>query len=53
MEQVKTLTKGPIGIITLINSPQNFMTAQMVRELDEVTRKWSKDPAIRLINVNL
>lgn len=49
MEQVKTQIKGPIGIITLTNPPHNFMTAQMVRELDEVTRKWSKDSAIRSI----
>jgi len=41
--------KGSIGVIKFNNPPYNFMSAEMVRELDQVTRAFEKDCNVRAI----
>jgi len=49
MSQIKTEIVDDIGIIRFFNPPYNFMTSEMVREFDQLTRAWEKDPHIRVI----
>ena len=43
---VKTERRGRVMWVRLDNPPRNFMTGQMVRELDQLTRELEDDPAI-------
>ncbi|NPA25672.1 MAG: enoyl-CoA hydratase/isomerase family protein [Deltaproteobacteria bacterium] len=49
MQFIRTRIEERIGIIEFYNPPYNFMTAEMVRELDDLTRNWAKNPEIRAI----
>jgi enoyl-CoA hydratase len=49
MEQLRHRIDGDVGVIELDNPPDQFMTAQMVAELDELTRAWERDPTVRAI----
>jgi len=49
MQQIRTRIIDQIGIIEFYNPPHNFMTSTMVREFDQLTRNWAKDPEIRAI----
>jgi enoyl-CoA hydratase/carnithine racemase len=49
MQFIRTRIEERIGIIEFYNPPHNFMTAEMVRELDDLTRSWARDPEIRAI----
>jgi enoyl-CoA hydratase/carnithine racemase len=49
MPQVKHRVEGAVGIIELDNPPHQFMTLQMVGELDELTERWEGDPSVRAI----
>ncbi len=49
MKFIRTRIEEQIGIIKFYNPPNNFMTAEMVRELDDLTRRWAGDPEIRAI----
>ncbi len=49
MKFLRSRIEEQIGIIEFYNPPHNFMTAGMVRELDELTRSWAADPAIRAV----
>jgi enoyl-CoA hydratase/carnithine racemase len=49
MKFLRSRVEEQIGIIEFYNPPHNFMTAGMVRELDELTRDWAADPAIRAL----
>ena len=46
METVKTEIQGRVMIVRLENPPRNFMTTQLVRELDELTRGLEGDRAV-------
>jgi enoyl-CoA hydratase len=46
MNQLHTRVDGRVGVIELSNPPHQFMTTQMVRELDELTEAWSVDRSI-------
>jgi len=41
MKFLRSRVEEQIGIIEFYNPPHNFMTAGMVRELDELTRDWA------------
>lgn len=49
MGQLRVRKVNHIGIIEFYNPPYNFMTSEIVRELDTLTRDWEKDPGIRAI----
>ncbi len=49
MSQIRTHIAERVGIIEFHNPPHNFMTSEMVREFDQVTREWENDPHIRAI----
>ena len=49
MKFIRTRIEERIGIIEFYNPPHNFMTAEMVRELDDLTRRWARDPEIRAV----
>ena len=49
MSTIKTEITDNIGIIKFNNPPHNFMTAEMVRDLDRITRAWENDHSIRAI----
>jgi len=49
MSTIKTEITDHIGIIIFHNPPHNFMTADMVRDLDRITRNWEQDHDIRSI----
>ena len=49
MQFVHTNVEDKIGAITIHNPDGGFMTAPMVRELDEVTLAWKHDRGIRAI----
>lgn len=49
MNQVIERIEGSVGIIELRNPPHQFMTTQMVRELDALTERWERDHRIRAI----
>ena len=46
MEQVRTQRDGRVLTVTLDNPPRNFMTGQMVGELDDLTRSLEDDRSI-------
>lgn len=49
MAQLETTRDGRILTVRLHNPPRNFMTAQMVRELDELLRDLESDDEIRVV----
>ncbi len=49
MHTIKTEIIDTVGIIKFHNPPHNFMTPEMVRDLDRTTRAWEKNPSIRAI----
>jgi enoyl-CoA hydratase len=49
MQQVKDRIEGAVGIIELDNPPDQFMTTQMVEELDALTLRWEADASVRAI----
>jgi enoyl-CoA hydratase len=49
MEQVRERIVGKVGIIELINPPYNFMNSVMIQELDRLTFRWERDPAVSAI----
>ncbi|MBW1646081.1 MAG: enoyl-CoA hydratase/isomerase family protein [Deltaproteobacteria bacterium] len=49
MEFIRSRVEERVGIIEFYNPPANFMTAAMVRELDDLTRRWAKDPEVRAV----
>src|SRR5512139_3232654 len=49
MRTLTTRKDGAIGIIEFSNPPYNFMTSEMVRELDRVTGEWEGDSEVRAV----
>jgi enoyl-CoA hydratase len=49
MSQLKAKKVGNIGVIEFYNPPYNFMTSEIVREFDKLTRDWEKDTSVRAI----
>jgi len=49
MPQLRHRVEGTVGIIELDNPPHQFMTWQMVGDLDELTARWEGDPGVRAI----
>jgi enoyl-CoA hydratase len=49
MDQIKYRIEDAVGIIELVNPPHQFMTVQMVRELDQLTERWELDPEVRCV----
>ena len=46
MPQLQTSQDGRVMTVVLDNPPRNFMTAQMVRELDDLTRALEDDDSV-------
>src|SRR3712207_3392916 len=49
MPQIETARDGRVLTVRLTNPPRNFMTTQMVRELDELLRDLESDSEIRAV----
>ncbi len=49
MKFLRSRVDDGIGIVEFYNPPHNFMTAEMVRELDRLTRQWAADAAVRAV----
>jgi enoyl-CoA hydratase/carnithine racemase len=51
MQQLRATVRDQVGVITLDNPPDQFMTTRMVAELDELTAEWEVDDGVRAIVV--
>ena len=49
MPQIETSQEGRVLTVRLVNPPRNFMTTQMVRELDELLRDLEDDETVRSV----
>jgi enoyl-CoA hydratase len=49
MNQVRHRIEDKVGIIEFDNPPHQFMTVQMLRELDALTERWEGDDGVRAI----
>jgi enoyl-CoA hydratase len=49
MPQIETSQDGRVLTVRLLNPPRNFMTTQMVRELDELLRELESDDETRAV----
>lgn len=49
MAQTRERLEGKVGIIELYNPPLNFMTSQMIKELEDIIKRWDRYPRIRSI----
>ena len=49
MPQIETSQDGRVLTVRLVNPPRNFMTTQMLRELDELLRDLEDDDTVRAV----